>query len=50
MAVMAKVLSITTGVDFDLDALKTILIFCGAGLLISVAAMIYGLDLGPGLF
>ena len=40
----------TTGVDVYLDALKTILIFCGAGLLTSAVAMIFGLDLGPGLF
>ncbi|MCK1715849.1 MULTISPECIES: hypothetical protein [unclassified Bradyrhizobium] len=49
MAVLAKVLSTAIGVDVDGEALETILIFTGAGLLISVAAMIYGLDLGPGL-
>ncbi|WFT94309.1 hypothetical protein QA633_39530 [Bradyrhizobium barranii] len=50
IAVLAKMLSGTTGVDVDAEAVKTILIFCGAGLLISLAAMACGLDLGPGLF
>jgi hypothetical protein len=30
--------------------LKTIVIFCGVGLLISVLLVIYGLDLSEGLF
>jgi hypothetical protein len=32
------------------EALKTILLFCGAGLLISLLFMTYGLDLSPGFF
>jgi hypothetical protein len=34
----------------DLDILKQIALFCGAGLLISLLAMTYGLDLSPGFF
>jgi hypothetical protein len=45
LATLAKALSRTTTLDLDVDELKTILIFCGAGLLVSlVVAMAYGLD------
>jgi hypothetical protein len=45
MAALAKVLS-RTGAEVDADGLKTILIFCGAGLFLSlIAAMTYGLNL-----
>ncbi|MET4745056.1 hypothetical protein ABIF73_009258 [Bradyrhizobium japonicum] len=45
LGTLAKALSRTTTLDVDVDELKTILIFCGAGLLVSLAvAMAYGLD------
>ena len=51
MAELAKVLSRSTGADVDADGLKTILIFCGAGLFLSLmAAMTYGLNLPADLF
>jgi len=34
----------------EFDALKLVVIFCGVGLLISLAALTYGLDLSPGFF
>jgi hypothetical protein len=34
----------------DIDALKQIALFCGAGLLVSLLALTYGLDLSPGFF
>jgi hypothetical protein len=47
MAALAKALSQATGADIDVEGLKVILIFCGAGLLLSLAiAMAYGVDLG----
>lgn len=47
MATLVKVLSRTTGTDVDVDGLKIILIFCGAGLFLSLLAGItYGLNLG----
>lgn len=51
MAALAKALSHATGADIDVEGLKTILIFCGAGLLLFlVVTMAYGLDLGAELF
>lgn len=32
------------------DVLKQIALFCGAGLLVSLLLMTYGLDLSPGFF
>ena len=34
----------------EFDALKLVVIFCGVGLLISLTALTYGLDLSPGFF
>jgi hypothetical protein len=34
----------------EFDSLKLIVLFCGAGLLLSVVSMIYGLDLGVAFF
>ncbi len=49
MAALTKVLSRTTGADVDIEDLKIVLIFCGAGLLLSLlAAMTDGV--GPSLF
>lgn len=49
MPALTKVLWRTTGADVDIEDLKIVLIFCGAGLLLSLlAAMTYGL--GSGLF
>lgn len=51
MAALAKLLSDLSGIDINVDTLKTLLIFSGLGLLISLAcAMVYGLDLSSGFF
>jgi hypothetical protein len=34
----------------EADILEQLALFCGAGLLVSLLAMTYGLDLSPGLF
>jgi hypothetical protein len=34
----------------DIETLKTIGMFCGVGLLVSLMLASYGLDLSPGLF
>ena len=43
-----------TGTDSEIETLKVIAIFCGAGLLVSLLCVLfflsYGLDLGPGFF
>jgi hypothetical protein len=46
MAALAKALSHATGANIDVEGLKVIVTFCGAGLLLSLlVAMAYGLDL-----
>jgi len=50
MAVLAKVLSRASGFEIDTDTLRAILIFCGAGLLVSLMMLSYGIDLSPGFF
>ena len=50
MATIAKALSRVTGTDVDVEIVKTIAIFCGAGLLVSLLAISYGLDLSAGFF
>ena len=34
----------------DIDVLKHVALFCGAGLLVTLMALTYGLDLSPGFF
>jgi hypothetical protein len=34
----------------EIDALKQIALFCGAGLLVSLLLLSYGVDLSPGFF
>ena len=34
----------------EIEVLKQLALFCGAGLLISLLALTYGLDLSPGFF
>ena len=50
MVALAAVLSRATGVDIDVDTLQRILIFCGAGLLVSLLLIIDGLDLGAAFY
>jgi hypothetical protein len=50
MAMIARALSRTLGSDIDVETLKTLAMFGGVGLLISLLFMSYGLDLSPGFF
>jgi hypothetical protein len=50
MAALASVLSRATGTDIDVEIVKLLAIFCGAGLLISLLLATYGLDLSEGFF
>jgi hypothetical protein len=51
MTAFVQAISRLTRVDVDDESLKTVLIFCGIGLLASLLAIgMYGLDLSGGLF
>ena len=50
MAAIARVLSRATGTNIDVEIVKMLAIFCGAGLLISLLLATYGLDLSEGFF
>ncbi|MET4068051.1 hypothetical protein ABID58_002848 [Bradyrhizobium sp. S3.2.6] len=51
MAALAKAISRATGTNLDVETLKILVIFSGAGLLVSlVAAMIYGQAFNAALF
>ena len=50
MIAVTQALSRITGKDVNADSLSAILIFCGIGLLSSLVAIIYGLDLSVAFF
>jgi hypothetical protein len=52
MTAFAKTLSRATGIDADYYStrLKTIAMFCGVVLFVSMLFATYGLDLSPGFF
>jgi len=50
MAAIAKILSRVSGTEVEVEILKAIAIFCGAGLLFALLLATYGLDLSPGFF
>jgi hypothetical protein len=51
MAAIARVLSRTfPTTSLEAETLKQIGLLCGAGLLVSLLVMTYGVDLGPGFF
>jgi hypothetical protein len=50
MAAIAKVLSRASGTAVEVETLKTIAMFCGVGLLVSLLFATYGLDLSAGFF
>lgn len=50
MAAIAKVLSRASRIEIDVETLKTLAIFCGAGLFVSLLFASYGLDLSRGFF
>ena len=54
MSTLARALAYVTGTDrgigSEVETLKTIVIFCGAGLFVSALFLANGLDLSPGFF
>jgi hypothetical protein len=50
MTAIAKVLSRVSGTQIDVETLKTLAMFCGVGLTVSLLFASYGLDLSPGFF
>ena len=50
MAALAKVLTRASGIRVDVETLKSIIMFCGVGLTVSLLLASYGLDLSPGFF
>jgi hypothetical protein len=50
MAAITTALSRASGIDIEVDTLRTVLIFCGIGLTVSLLFASYGLDLSAGFF
>jgi hypothetical protein len=50
MAAITRMLSRASGTQVDIETLKTIVMFCGVGLTVSLLLATYGLDLSPGFF
>lgn len=50
MAALAKVLTRASAIRVDVETLKSIIMFCGVGLTVSLLLASYGLDLSPGFF
>ena len=50
MAAIARALDRALGIQVDIETLKTLAIFCGAGLTVSLLLASYGLDLSAGFF
>ena len=50
MAALARVLTRASGIQVDVETLKSIIMFCGVGLTVSLLLASYGLDLSPGFF
>ena len=50
MAAVAKVLSRASGTQVEFETLKTVAMFCGVGLLVSLFFATHGLDLSAGFF
>jgi hypothetical protein len=50
LAATARVLYRTPGAQAEVETLKAIAIFCGAGLIVSLLLATNGLDMSPGFF
>jgi hypothetical protein len=50
MTAIARVLSRASGIRVDVEIIKTIAMFCGVGLTVTLLVATYGLDLSPGFF
>jgi hypothetical protein len=47
MVAIARALSRASGTDVDVETLKTLVLFCGVGLVLSLLFAGLGVDLGP---
>jgi hypothetical protein len=50
MTTLVRALNSVLETNFEIETLRTVAIFCGAGLVVSLLFATYGLDAGPGLF
>ena len=50
MATLARTFARLTGARIDVETLKTLGMFCGVGLTVSLMVASYGVDLSPGFF
>ena len=50
MTTLVRALSYVSRTDIETEPLKMIVMFCGAGLLVSLLFASYGLDLSAGFF
>jgi hypothetical protein len=50
MVTIARLLSRASGTDVDVETIKTLVMFCGVGLTVSMMVASYGVDLSPGFF
>jgi hypothetical protein len=50
MAAIARARSRVTGTQVDVETIKTLAIFCGVGLTVSLILASYGFDLSAGFF
>ena len=50
MAAIARMLSRASGTEVDVETLKTLIMFCGVGLTVSMMLASYGVDLSAGFF
>jgi hypothetical protein len=50
MTAIARVLSRASGTHVDVETIKTLVMFCGVGLTVSLLLASYGLDLSAGFF
>ena len=49
-AIAKTILNAVPAISTDLDILKTVAVFCGVGLCVSLILASYGLDLSAGFF
>jgi hypothetical protein len=50
MATIARMLSRALGTEVDVETLKTLIMFCGVGLTVSMMLVSYAVDLSAGFF
>ena len=50
MTALVQALYRASHTETEIDALKLVALFCGAGLFVSLLLATYGLDLSPGFF